>query len=61
MNLEPDTIITATYIAILQKLRHEAAELYKVNGKDIFNEHHSVNNRGRGFPMIEGIIGIKHG
>lgn len=57
INLEPDTIIKATYVAILQKLRHEAAELFKVNGVDIFNEHYPVNNNGEGFPMVESIIG----
>lgn len=52
-----DEIIKATYIAILQKLRHEAAELYKVDGKDIFNEHYSKNNPESRHPMIKAIVG----
>lgn len=52
-----DEVIRATYIAILQKLRHEAAELFKVDGEDIFNEHFSKNKSGAEFSMIQAIIG----
>lgn len=55
--LTEEEVIKATYIAILQKLRHEAAELFKVNGEDVFNEHFPRNNYGADFPMIESIIG----
>jgi len=55
LTINEDTVKKATYVALLQKLRHEASEIFQYEDSFPFHEH-TDPAMGAGFPMIEEII-----
>lgn len=50
-------LLRSIYNAILEKMRHEASEIFKFGGEDIFNEHYDINDERR-TNIIRSIIDI---
>src|ERR1700741_1076626 len=49
-------IVQAGYRCVLEKIRHEASELFMYNGKAVYNEHLGPGLADINFPMIGSIV-----